>query len=215
MRAFKQVKAEEIYRNIPLEKIPWNNETPPDELVLLIENGNIKPCDVIDLGCGAGNYAVYLAGKGFNTTGVDISPTAIEIAKGNAKKNKVNCDFLVTNVLGDLGKVIQKTFGFAYDWELLHHIFPQKRKKYLQNVQKILNPGAKYLSVCFNVKDPGFGGSGKYRKTQLGTVLYFSSEKELKKLFSSFFHVIEFRTLEIKGKSIPHIVNYAFMEKKF
>ena len=60
-----------IYKNMPLEKIPWNSETPPEALVELVESGKVKPCRAIDLGCGAGNYAVYLAGRGFEVTGID------------------------------------------------------------------------------------------------------------------------------------------------
>lgn len=210
----KQVETDEIYRNVPLTKIPWNIEAPPDELVQLVESGKIPPCDVIDLGCGAGNYAIYLAHKGFNVTGVDISPTAIKLAKENAKKKKVKCNFFVADAVDDLRNVVGETFDFAYDWEVLHHIFPEKRKKFVQNVFGVLNPGGKYFSVCFSEKDTGFGGSGKFRSTNLGTVLYFSSEEELNDLFSSYFDIIEFKTIEISGKFVPHIINYAFMEKK-
>ena len=79
---------------------------------------------------------------------------------------------------------------------------------------KILNPKAKYLSVSFSEKDPCFGGQGKYRETPLGTVLYFSSEEELKNLFESYFKIIELKTIEIRGKPVPHIANYVFMEHK-
>jgi hypothetical protein len=63
------------------------------------------------------------------------------------------------------------------------------RKKYIENVYRIINPGGKYLSVCFSEKDLQFGGSGKYRETPLGTI-------------------------EISGKFAPHLTNYAFMERK-
>ncbi len=209
----KQVEMNRIYRNMPLEEIPWNIETPPDALVELVESGKVKPCKTIDLGCGAGNYAIYLAGIGFEVTGIDISPSAIKTARENAKKKGVRCNFLVTDVLGDMDEV-KETFGFAYDWELLHHIFPEKRKKYVENVYRILNTRGKYLSVCFSEKDPQFGGSGKYRKTRLGTILYFSSEYELRKIFELYFNVIYLRTIEISGKFAPHTAIYCFMEKK-
>jgi len=202
-----------IYRNTPLEEIPWNIETPPNALVELVENGKVKPCKTIDLGCGTGNYAIYLASIGFDVTGIDISPTAIKIAKENAKKKGVKCNFLVTDVLGNLDEV-KETFDFAYDWELLHHIFPEQRKKYIENVYRILNPKGKYLSVCFSEKDPQFGGSGKYRQTQLGTILYFSSEDELRDLFEPYFNIKELKTIGIRGKPTPHLANYAFMERK-
>ena len=98
------------------EEIPWNIETPPDVLVQLVESGEVKPCKTIDFGCGAGNYAIYLAGKGFDATGVDFSPTAIQMANENAQKKGVSCHFLVADVVGDLNEVTE-TFYFAYDWE--------------------------------------------------------------------------------------------------
>jgi len=173
----------------------------------------VKPCKTIDLGCGTGNYSIYLASAGFDVTGIDNSPTAIKIAKENAKKKGIKCNFLVANVLGNMNEVEGK-FEFAYDWELLHHIFPEQRRTYVKNMYKILNRRGKYLSVCFSEKDPGFGGSGKYRKTRLGTILYFSSEDELRDLFESYFNIEELKMMGIRGKPASHLANYAFMERK-
>ena len=208
-----QAEMDRIYSTMPLERIPWNIETPPEALVALVESGKVKPCKTIDLGCGAGNYAIYLAGVGFNITGVDISPTAIKIAEGNAEKRGVRCNFLIADVLGDLDEV-GETFDFAYDWELLHHVFPENRDKYVEGVHRMLNPEGKYLSVCFSEKASQFGGSGKYRETPLGTILYFSSQDELRDLFDSYFNIIDLRVIEVRSQSAPHLANYAFMEKK-
>jgi SAM-dependent methyltransferase len=209
----ESVETEDIYRTLPPEAIPWNIETPPKTLVELVESEKIKPCKAIDLGCGAGHYAIYLAGRGFDITGIDISPTAIKIAREKAEKENAKCIFIVADVLGSLDEV-KDTFDFAYDWSLLHHVYPEHRKKYIENVNRILNSGGKYLSVCFSEKDPQFGGSGKYRKTPLGTILYFSSEEELRELFSACFKIIELKTIQIEGKFSPHLADYAFMEKK-
>ena len=208
-----QVRIDDIYKNIPPEKIPWNIETPPELLVELVDSGKVQPCKAIDLGCGAGNCAIYLAGRGFNVTGIDFSPTAIRIAGENAKRKGVKCNFFVADITDDLNEVNQ-TWDFAYDWGLLHHIFPEQRQKYVENVYRILNPKGKYLSVCFSKKDTGFGGSGKYRKTPLGTVLYFSCEDELRELFEAYFQIIDLQTVEIAGKFQSHIFNYVFMERK-
>jgi SAM-dependent methyltransferase len=201
-----------IYKNKSLEEIPWNMETPPDALVELVKSGRIKPCRCIDLGCGAGNYSVYLASQGFEVTGVDFSPTAISLARENAENKGVTCTFLVADILGGLEEV-QGTFDFAFDWGVMHHILPEKRMGYIANVHRILNPGGKYLSACFSEKDIRFDGPGKYRKTSLGTVLYFSSEDELRELFSRYFKVIDLKTIEEQGKFGPHLFNFAFMEK--
>jgi len=216
----EQMRIEEIYKNTPLEEIPWNMETPPELLVELVDFGETGPSwlgqaetgRVIDLGCGAGNYAIYFAERGFEVTGVDFSPTAIKIARENAGRKGVKCNFFVADVIEELDRVSQ-TWDFAYDWGLLHHIFPEQRKKYVENVRRILNPKGKYLSVCFSEKDVGFAGPGKYRKTPLGTILYFSSEDELRELFEPYFQIIDLRTVEIDGKFESRIFNCVFMER--
>ena len=129
----KRVNMDDVYKNMPIGDIPWNIAEPPEALVGLIKSGIILPCKTIDFGCGTGNYAIYLAGQGFDVTGIDISPTAVKIAEGNAEKKGEKCTFIAADVLGDLQEV-KETFDFAYDWELLHHIFPEQRKKYIENV---------------------------------------------------------------------------------
>lgn len=209
----EQIRIDDFYKNTPLDEIPWNIETPPELLVELVDSGKVKPCKVVDLGCGAGNYSVYLAERGFEVTGIDFSPTAIKLAKENAERKGVSCNFLVADVVDGLDEIDQ-TWDFVYEWGLLHLIFPEHREKYVKNVSRILNPKGKYLSLCFSEKDTSFEGSGKYRDTEIGSVLYFSCEDELRELFKAYFQIIDLRTVEISGKFESHIFNYAFMERK-
>jgi SAM-dependent methyltransferase len=209
----KSVDIDEIYRRIPLDRIPWNSETPPDSLVELIRGGKVRPCRAIDLGCGAGNYAIWLAQEGFDVTGADSSPTAIGIAREKAERLGVPCRFVVADLLGDLHE-IRDTFDFGYDWELLHHIMPGDRPAYAKNVYRLLSPGATYLSVCFSEEDPQFGGTGKIRRTTIGTVLYFSSESEIRELFSPFFAIQELKTITVPGKFGTHRAIYSLSERR-
>ncbi len=204
----------DIYQNLSLVDIPWNLEKPPDLLVELVESGRILPCRAADLGCGAGNYAVWLAAKGFQMTGIDISPRAVELAKALASKKEVSCRFVAADLTGDVEE-LGNTFDFVYGWEVLHHVFPENRDRYVNNVHQMLRPGGRYLSVCFSEKDdPSFGGEGKYRKTPLGTTLYFSSEEELRNLFQPLFEINELCTVEVPGKHRPHMAVKALMIKK-
>ncbi|HWR59922.1 MAG TPA: class I SAM-dependent methyltransferase [Thermodesulfovibrionales bacterium] len=203
---------EKIYSTIPLDKIPWNMATPPAILRDLVDSGKIKPCKVIELGCGAGNYVIYLATKGFDSTGVDIAASAIDIAKKSAAEKGVKCKFITADVLGDMTE-INELYDLAYDWEVLHHIFPEDREKYISNVYRLLKPGGKYLSVCFSEASLQFGGKGKYRTTPLGTVLYFSSEDEMRSLFSPFVEIEELKTVDIEGKFDFHKAIYALLRK--
>jgi SAM-dependent methyltransferase len=177
-----------------------------------VESQKIKPCNVIELGCGTGNSLLYLSTKGFDTTGIDISATAIDIAKKKASEKGVTCKFITADLLGDLSG-IHDMYDFVYDWHVLHHIYPEDREKYLHNVYKLLKPGGQYLSVCFSEDSPQFGGKGKYRKTPLDTILYFSSEDEIRALFSPLFEIEELKTIDIEGNAGTHRAIYAFSKR--
>ena len=213
MKSSSQNLMDSIYREKSSDEIPWNRETLPDALKDLVDSGRVHPCRAVDLGCGAGHYAIALAGLGFRMTGIDFSDAAIRMARENAHRKGAACRFFAADVLGDL-KEVDDTFDFAYDWELLHHIFPEDRETYVHNVSRLIKPGGQYLSVCFSEESPQFGGQGKTRETPLGTVLYFSSESELRSLFQARFRVEELKTVEIQGKRAAHQAIYAFMKKE-
>jgi len=202
-----------IYRTRSPGDIPWDREAPPPALVELVEKARVTPCKTIDLGCGTGNHALYLAGRGFDVTGVDFAPSAIEKAEEKARPAGIRVRFLSADVLGDLSEVTE-TFEFAYDWQLLHHVYPEHRQQYVRNVDRLLVPGGRHLSVCFSEDDPCFGGEGKYRTTSMGTRLYFSSEKEMREMFETCFVIEELKTIETEGKTAPHLSVWTFMTKK-
>lgn len=195
---------ERIYQDLPVVRIPWNLEAPPELLVDLVRGGKVTPCDAVDVGCGAGNYTVWLASQGFRMTGVDISPSALRLARELACEKGVQCDFVEADLTARPSG-LKNTFDFGLDWEVLHHVFPESRPAFVAAVAGMLRPGATHLSVCFSDRDPGFGGVGKHRQTPLGTTLYFSSESEVEETFSPSFEIQDLRTVEVAGKFGPHL----------
>jgi len=197
----------------------WTEKEPPIELVELIESGKIKPCKVIDIGCGEGFYSIYLASKGFDVLGIDISENAVKYAKENAKKAGANVRFKSMD-FNELPEIKEK-FDFILGWGILHCIPFQKRKKYVKNVNKLLNDNGKYLSASFNIQDPKFTGPGQRKRTVpesaralMGEEMYFSSLEEIKELFESDFIIIEGSVFKKAGGGKVNIWNYIFMEKK-
>jgi SAM-dependent methyltransferase len=67
------------YDSMDRRGAPWESGPRP-ELVELVESGRVRPGRAIDLGCGSGADSVFLAGNGFDVTGVDLSPVAVEKA---------------------------------------------------------------------------------------------------------------------------------------
>ncbi len=202
-----------IYSEQPPENIPWNALSLPIAIKELITNKIVETCKAIDIGCGLGNYIRELAKVGFEMTGVDFSNVAIEKAKKLAIKDNLSIEFLVSDFTKKL-KLNLSEFDFAFDYGLLHHIFPEDREIYARNVAKLLNENAFYLSIAFNEEDDYFEGKGKYRETPTGSVLYFSNTDEIQKLFSPLFNIIELKNITIPGKNGNHNAYYAFMQKK-
>jgi methyl halide transferase len=212
MIAIKE-QMERIYRDLALNDIPWNAEAAPELLTNAVTTRTPRPRTVIDLGCGAGNYVIALARMGFEVAGVDIAEPAIEFARQSALRAGVTCRWVAADVLGEPPAIMDR-YDFAYDWELLHHIFPEDRDRYLRTVYGLLNPSGTYLSVCFSEDDPQFGGVGKYRRTSLGTLLYHSSEEEIRALVAKRFVIDELKTIELRGKRGSHKAIYVLARKE-
>ena len=197
-----KTQMDSLYRELPPDRIPWNMSAPPDELVALVESGWVRPCDAVDLGCGAGNYAVWLAETGFSMTGLDLSTVALSMAQQLAEKRAVSCRFLQVDLTQPLANAdLVAGFDFAYDWEVLHHVFPEQREVFVANVHRMLRPGGKYFSLCFSEHDRYFEGTGHLRRSHIGTDLYFSSESEMRMLFERWFRIEDLDTVTVPGKS--------------
>jgi SAM-dependent methyltransferase len=137
---------EVIYRYF---KAPWESG-PREELVALINSKRITPCRAIDLGCGTGSNAIFLAEHGFDVTGVDFSSTAIEKARNKAKTVGVSVNFEVD----DFTKLRHVTgpFDFLLDYGAFDDLSPKDREKYLQNVLPLTHQGSQFLLWCFEWK---------------------------------------------------------------
>ncbi|UCF13715.1 MAG: methyltransferase domain-containing protein [Thermoplasmatales archaeon] len=86
---------EDIYRKYPLEEIPWHSDEPDKNLIEVLRKKNIKIGYALDVCSGAGTNSVFLAEKGFDVTGIDISETAMIIGRQRAEKAGISekCKF--------------------------------------------------------------------------------------------------------------------------
>ena len=127
-------------------RMPWETG-PRKELVELVESGRIVPCRAIDLGCGTGSNAIFLAQQGFDVVGVDFATSAVQKGKQKANCAKVRVQFVVDD-LTNLQKV-EGTFDFLVDYGTLDDLQPKDRDLYLHNVLRLTNPGSCFLLWCF------------------------------------------------------------------
>lgn len=100
---------------------------------------------LLDLGCGIGVNAVRFAQSGYAVTGVDISATAIGMARRLAAEQGVNVDFRVGDVL-DLQGIADASFAVATDIGCLHMLVrAEHRRSYLHSVRRVLEPGGSFF----------------------------------------------------------------------
>src|ERR1700761_2658948 len=77
---------------------PWSIGVPQPELAALIEQGKFHG-DVLDVGCGEAAISMHLAERGHTTVGLDLSPTAIDLARAEAARRGVtNATFEVADI---------------------------------------------------------------------------------------------------------------------
>ena len=111
-----------------------------------------EPCEgkrVLELGCGAGNIAGWLVERGFDVTGIDISPTAVAWA---AERAIPGARFVV----GDLVAGIAGEYDVVIDGHCLHCIVGDDRARMLANVRGALVPGGSLFvaTMCGEITIP-------------------------------------------------------------
>lgn len=190
---------DQIYRKYPLNTLGWELGKPRPMLVEFIEKGLIKKGKALDLCCGAGTNTVYLAEKGFEVTGIDISPTAVEIAKKKAEKANAKIDFNVQNFV-DL-PFRDELFDFVFDMGCFHHVEPEDRQKFIRGVHRVLKDGGLYMLTCFSYRN--------------GSAWNHFTKQQLVELFSGYFLINVVRHFSsLEGDGYTRFFYAVLMEKK-
>jgi SAM-dependent methyltransferase len=132
--------------------IPWDTGRPSAELARVAAEEKLAPCRAIELGCGTGTNAVWLASQGFDVTGVDVSPLAIERARQRAVAAGVRVRFVEADVLDppDLGG----PFQFFFDRGCYHVVRRVDIDRFLKTLSKITQAGALGLVLTGNAREP-------------------------------------------------------------
>lgn len=97
----------------------------------------LKQGRLLEMGCGAGNLSIYFAQVGYNVTGIDIAPTAINWAIENAAKASVNVTFIQGDVL-ELPEIANASFDIVLDGRCFHCIIGEDRAQFLRTAHRIL-----------------------------------------------------------------------------
>lgn len=133
----------------------WDHSYPSPELVGYIAAAKYPiGARALDVGCGSGRDAVLLANCGFEVHGLDFSPEAIEIAQNYAAKRMAKVSWHCCDVLRTPFET--RYFDLITDRGCFHHLSELRRRKYAEEMARILKPGGALLLRGCRVAQPPF-----------------------------------------------------------
>jgi SAM-dependent methyltransferase len=132
--------------------LPWDSSEPDVNLVEYVRGRGPTRGRALDVGCGTGTNARWLAEQGFEVLGVDVSPRAVDLANAKAG-NHGRCRFAVLDFLE--GEAPAGPFDFVFDRGCFH-VFddPEKRSRFAMHVADCLTHGGVWLSLMGSTEGP-------------------------------------------------------------
>ncbi|MFF5173719.1 class I SAM-dependent methyltransferase [Micromonospora sp. NPDC000089] len=165
-----------LYR---LNLAPWDKEVRP-QLTELVESGRLNPGELpraLDLGCGTGAEAVYLARQGFApVVGVDFSPVALRRARARAAAAGVGdrCTFTEADLGAGPVPGLADSYDLICDFGALNDTEGEARAAVARAIHRLSRPGGKVLIWCFQGDKNELKGGAK-----MAPMIAPGEEKEL------------------------------------
>ncbi|KWX57280.1 methyltransferase type 12 [Mycobacterium sp. NAZ190054] len=126
---------------------PWDGHPMAGSLTSLVESGSLTPTTALDLGCGTGDNAIYLADHGWRVTGVDFVDKALRTAREKAGDRDVR--FVKADVTQLTSSEVGSDYGLVVDSGCLHGMNDADRDAYVREVSAVTVTGGRLLIVAF------------------------------------------------------------------
>jgi SAM-dependent methyltransferase len=139
------------YHNGPA---PWDIGGPQAAIVRLASEGGFAGT-VLDVGCGTGENALYIASLGLPVVGVDVAETALAIAREKAATRRLDVDFAVADAF-QLER-LDGTFPTVLDCGLFHTLDHDERPVYVASLASITEHDGILYVLCFSDQGPDTG----------------------------------------------------------
>lgn len=177
--------------------IPFFSERPDESLADWVDRGLIRPGRVLELGCGPGRNAVFLAARGFAVDAVDLSAAALDWARERVQQAGVEVALHQGDVFALAGPhgPLRGPYDLVYDSGCFHHLPPHRRVSYLDLLRRVLVPGGAFGLTCFAAgamgselpddefyRDAGLHGGLAYSAESLRWIFEELTEAELRRM---------------------------------
>lgn len=196
---------EKVYQNLKKNNLKsWSEQKDLDlmtqDFYEILENVNLQDKRLIEFGCGTALELIQIMeqSKGINEAyGIDISETALEIARENCENKALKLHFMKASVL-DLSQLYDQAFDIALDGRCLHCIIAEDRNTFLKEVYKVLKLDAYFVvnSMCSVLpkEQVNYDSNTKYMCMSNGTPVRYIPDPQdiLDELTNAGFSIIKY-----------------------
>ncbi len=175
--------------------VPFFNTRPDESLVDWHSRSllSAKPAaTALDIGCGNGRNARWLARRGYQVDAIDLSATAIDWANEDTANERVR--FVVGNVFEF--HIPMGGYDLVHDSGMFHHLPPHRRITYVDMLRRAVAADGSFTLCCFASGAMGSEANDEtlYEIGSLeGGLAYY--EDDLRELFSADFDLVELRRM--------------------
>jgi SAM-dependent methyltransferase len=132
-------------------QLPWDSGLPSKELIRVLDSESIKPGRAAVLGCGTGTNAIYLASRGFDVTGFDLSPAALTGARQKATEAKAKVSFVEADLCNFALDV--PPCDFLFDRGCYHAARRIDQPGFMKTLKRLSRPGTRFLLLAGNANE--------------------------------------------------------------
>jgi SAM-dependent methyltransferase len=147
---------------------PWDSGLPSKELRKILGEIVVPRGHALDLGCGSGTNAVFLAEQGFRVTGVDCSPTALELARQKMTRGGVEVEWIEADV--QRWGAGRAPYDLVFDRGCYHCCRRTDREGYLETIRNVTKTGTLLVLLAGNA-DEAVEGPPRVTAAELCTEL--------------------------------------------
>jgi len=146
---------DKFWQDVGIENLPWEINKPDHNLISYYNIPNIKkPKHSIDIGCGLGHNAVWLAQQGVDSTGIELVPNAIDACKKYASECDVSVDFKVMDFFK--GNLPSAYYDLVFDRGCFHNLSYDEMQQFASKISRILTDDGIWMSIIGSAEGAEF-----------------------------------------------------------
>lgn len=153
---------------------------------------------VLDLGSGTGRNANFLAGLGARVVALELSDTALSLARDRAKEEGVTVEYRKINI-GERYDFAEESFDLVLDVMSSNSLNEKERSIYLHEVHRVMKKSGYFFvrAICKdgdkNTKNllknnPGIEYD-TYRNTEMDLIERVFSEEDFREMYGQYFEI--------------------------